>query len=198
MLIEKIKNFNIYLASQSPRRQELLKDLGLDFSIASKINVDETAPATLSGVEVALYLSEKKSDAYFQILKDNRLLITADTIVIVDDSILGKPIDENQAVEMLQQLSGRKHSVVTSVTLRTLTKKVTFYEETDVWFKKLTDDEINYYVNKYKPFDKAGAYGIQEWIGYIGVERIDGSFFNVMGFPIQKFYVELEKFIDAQ
>lgn len=196
MLLEKIKNYNIYLASQSPRRQNLLKQLGINFNIAVRINFDENYPNSLEKEEITMYLSDKKSFAYKHLIKENRVLITADTIVWVDGTVLGKPKNKSEAVEMLNILSGKNHSVITGITLKTTTKHHTFFCLTEVWFKNLSNKEINYYINNFKPFDKAGAYGIQEWIGLIAVEKIEGSYYNVVGLPIQKLYTELDTFLD--
>jgi septum formation protein len=195
MLLEKLKKYNVYLASQSPRRQKLLEQMNIDFLIASRVEVDEQYNFSLKREEIAMYLSEKKSDAYEFLLKDNRLLITADTIVWIDNRVLGKPADKVEASNMLKMLSGKRHSVITGITLRTVNKKHTFFASTDVWFRKLTHEEIEFYIENYKPFDKAGAYGIQEWIGLSAIEKIEGSYFNVVGLPTEKLYVELGKFL---
>lgn len=195
MLLEKIKQYNIYLASQSPRRQDLLKKLGFDFNIAVKKDVEETFHQSLEKEEIAMYLADKKASAYKNLIKENRLLITADTIVWINGEVLGKPKDNIEATEMLKKLSGKHHSVITGITLKTDTKHHNFFCTTEVWFKQLTFDEISFYIKNYKPFDKAGAYGIQEWIGLVAVEKIEGSYFNVVGLPVQKLYTELEKFI---
>ena len=195
MLLEKLKKYNVYLASQSPRRQKLLEQMNIDFLIASRVEVDEQYNFSLKREEIAMYLSEKKSDAYEFLLKDNRLLITADTIVWIENRVLGKPADKVDAGNMLKMLSGKRHSVITGITLRTVNKKHTFFASTDVWFRKLTHEEIEFYIENYKPFDKAGAYGIQEWIGLSAIEKIEGSYFNVVGLPTEKLYVELGKFL---
>ncbi len=195
MLPEKIKRYTVYLASQSPRRQKLLEQMNIDFLIASAVQADEQYNFALKREEIAMFLSKKKSDAYAYLLKDNRLLITADTIVWTDGKVLGKPADETEAVKMLKILSEKKHSVITGITLRTVEKEHTFFAETEVKFRKLTTDEILYYIKKYKPYDKAGAYGIQEWIGLVGIEEINGSYFNVVGLPTEKLYVELCNFL---
>lgn len=195
-IIQKASKYSIYLASQSPRRIELLKSLGIDFNIASNISVSEEYPSSLNGNEIAIYLSEKKSDAYYEIIKDNRLVITADTIVLCKTRVLGKPFDKKESFEMLKLLSNTTHRVVTAVTLRTINKKHTFFEETEVTFKSINEEEIYYYIENYNVLDKAGAYGIQEWIGLIGVEKINGCFFNVMGFPTQRFVKEFFRFSD--
>lgn len=184
---------DIVLASKSPRRQQLLKDLGLNFSVVLK-EVDEVYPSNLKKQEVALYLSKLKADAFLPDLKENQLVITSDTIVCLDDKIIGKPKDRDDAFNMLSDLSGKMHEVVTAVTLTSAEKQVSFYVTTQVYFKTLSNFEIDYYINHYKPFDKAGSYGIQEWIGYIGIEKIIGSYFNVMGLPVKELYDELERF----
>ncbi len=186
--------YYIILASNSPRRRELLAGLGLPFEVRVLEGIDESYPASLPVPDVAKYISEKKADAYRAILKPKHLIITADTVVIVDDKILGKPKDEAEAVLMLHEISGRTHQVTTGVCLLTTAFKHSFSVTTDVTFKTLSDEEILYYVHNYKPFDKAGAYGIQEWIGYIGVTQIVGSYYNVMGLPVQRIYNELIKF----
>lgn len=185
--------YTIILASQSPRRQELLKGLDLDFTTYVKEGIDENYPAEMDSSEVAGFLSHKKAQAYLDGLKDDVLLITADTIVVDGANVLGKPTDKNEAVAMLSALSGKSHQVITGVTLCTTKKTVTFSSTTEVTFATMTLDEINYYIDKYKPYDKAGSYGIQEWIGYIGVESINGSYFNVMGLPVQSLYKKLKE-----
>lgn len=185
---------HIILASGSPRRKFLLEQTGLSFTVL-KGEVSEDYPEGMAPEEVAVYLSEKKADHFEGELKDREtLLITADTLVLIDGRILGKPVDHDDAVAMLGALSGRMHTVITAVTLRSLQKSRTFTSTTKVFFKPLSRAEITFYLDHYKPFDKAGAYGIQEWIGYIGIERIEGSYFNVMGLPVQRLYQELENF----
>ena len=186
-------SWNIILASKSPRRQNLLKELGFDFEIRTK-EIEEIYPLELKREEVALYLSELKADAFSEELKENDLVITSDTIVCLNDDIIGKPTGREDALNMLGKLSGNKHEVITAVTLLSSTKRFSFYEETEVFFKELTRDEIAYYVDNYEPFDKAGSYGIQEWIGYIGIEKINGSYFNVMGLPVKRVYEEIIQF----
>ena len=194
MMLENLKSYNIILASKSPRRQELLKGVGLDFSVLTK-DVDESYPANMSVFDVAPYLSVKKAKAFDAAeLPDNYMVITADTVVIVNDMILGKPKDVDEARDMLRLLSGKKHSVVTGVTIHTKEKTKTFSVVSKVSFDVLDDAEIEYYVKNYKPFDKAGSYGVQEWIGYIGVNCVEGSYFNVMGLPTQKLYQMLKHF----
>lgn len=193
-MLDKLNNYNIILASKSPRRQELLKGIGLNFNVLTK-DVDESYPSRLSVYEVAPYLSLKKAKAFEDAeLPDNYMIITADTIVVVGDEILGKPKDKEKACEMLLKLSGKKHSVITGVTIRTKDRTKTFSAVSNVVFEKLDSEEINYYVDNFKPFDKAGSYGIQEWIGYIGVSAVEGSYFNVMGLPTQKLYTVLKTF----
>ena len=191
MLSEKLKNKNIILASGSPRRQELFKELGLDFSIQVKA-IEEIYPSTLKAAEITNYLAELKAAAFTD-LAENDIVITSDTIVWLNDKAIEKPKDKQQAIEMLQKISGKCHEVITSICIKTLTSKKVFYDVTKVCFKPLSEEEITYYVENYKPFDKAGAYGIQEWIGFIGVSKIEGSYFNVMGLPVHKLYEELMK-----
>lgn len=201
MLKDKLKKYNIILASKSPRRQFLLKELGLRFEIRTK-NTDESFPKKLKGKQIALYLCKKKADAFKNELKPNDLLITADTIVWINNKVLNKPIDYNDAVKMLKMLSGKIHTVYTGVCITSsispsLARKreirKCFVASTKVYFKKLSSPEIDFYIRKYKPYDKAGAYGAQEWIGYVGVEKIIGSYFNVMGLPLKELYEELIK-----
>ena len=185
--------YKLILASNSPRRKELLAGLGVPFEVRVLQDIDEHYPESLPVNEVARYIAKEKADAYRRIVASDELIITADTVVIVGDEILGKPVDEADAVRMLQLLSGRTHQVTTGVCLLTAEKERCFDVTTDVTFKTLTDEEIHYYVNRYRPFDKAGAYGIQEWIGYIGVTGLHGSYYNVMGLPVQRIYQELTK-----
>lgn len=196
MLLEKLKKFNIYLASQSPRRHKLLEQMGISFNIATNVAITETYPYSLHAEEIAMYLAEKKSDAYKHLLKDNRILISADTIVWHGNNVLSKPQNQAEAYKMLNLLSNNWHEVITGVTIRSLEKVKTFFCSTKVWFRTISKEEIDYYIQNFKPFDKAGAYGIQEWIGITAIEKIEGSYFNVMGLPTQKLYVELDKFID--
>ena len=183
--------YKLILASNSPRRKELLAGLGIPFEVRVLQDIDEHYPENLPVNEVARYIAKEKADAYRCIVAADELIITADTVVIVGDEILGKPADEADAVRMLKLLSGRTHQVTTGVCLLTAEKERCFDVTTDVTFKALTDEEIHYYVNRYCPFDKAGAYGIQEWIGYIGVTGLNGSYYNVMGLPVQRIYQEL-------
>ena len=187
------KNWNIILASQSPRRKQLLQELGYTFTQQSK-NTDESFPESLPKKEIATYLSRKKAAAFEDEIKQGDLLIASDTVVLLKDQILEKPTDENDAFRMIQELSGKTHLVITGVCLKSVEKETAFSISTKVVFKELEDEEIWFYINNYKPFDKAGAYGIQEWIGQIGVERIGGSFYNVMGFPSKEVYEAIESF----
>ena len=179
----------IILASNSPRRKELLNQLGLDFEVRVMKGIDESYPDNLPSKEVAEYIASKKSAAYS--IAPDELLITADTIVVVGQDILGKPHDREDACRMLREISGKTHHVITGVCIRTDSKQNRFSVSTDVRFKNLSDGEIDFYVDHFKPYDKAGAYGIQEWIGLVGVESISGSFYNVMGLPVQRIYEEL-------
>jgi len=191
MLSEKLKHKNIILATGSPRRQELFKELGLDFSIQVKA-IEEIYPSGLKAAEITNYLAELKAAAFTD-LAENDIVITSDTIVWHNNKAIEKPKDKQHAIEMLQELSGTGHQVITSICIKTQTSQKVFYDETMVYFKPLLMEEITYYVEKYHPFDKAGAYGIQEWIGFIGVTKIEGSYFNVMGLPVHKLYEELMK-----
>ena len=186
-------DYHIILASNSPRRRELLSGLGLDYEVRTLSGIDESYPDTLQGEEIPVYISSKKASAYLDALKDNELLITADTIVWLDGCVLGKPADEDEARQMLRDLSGKTHQVITGVTLATTTFQKSFASVSQVTFASLSEEEISYYVTHYHPMDKAGSYGVQEWIGFIGVERIEGSYFNVMGLPVQRLYRELKE-----
>ena len=187
------QNHNIILASQSPRRQELLTKLGIPFRLQPS-DVEEVYPPELKGEEVALYLCRLKADAFNREGIGEDILITADTIVCVDDLILGKPKDVPEASEMLKLLSGRRHEVITGVCMRSAKKEKLFAITSSVFFKELSEAEIEFYVKEYRPFDKAGAYGVQEWIGLVGIEHIEGSYYNVMGLPVKELYEELQKF----
>ena len=197
LLHEQLHSRRLLLASQSPRRRELLTACGLPYELAPKYDCEERYPADLAAEEVPLYLSQLKSRAYPAPLAEGDILLTADTVVVLDGRVLGKPHGREEAVAMLRSLSGRRHTVVSGVTLRTTERIHSFEARTDVWFRPLTDEEIDYYVDTFRPFDKAGSYGIQEWIGYAAIERIEGSFYNVMGLPVQKVYTELNKFLNA-
>lgn len=192
MLKEKLSNYNIILASKSPRRQQFLKDLDIPFTIQLK-EVEEMYPKELQASEITDYLADLKSKPFANSLTENDVLITSDTIVWLDNKALGKPKDTKDAFRILQALSGKKHQVITSVSLKGTNFQTIFNDTTNVYFKELTVDEINYYIENHQPFDKAGSYGIQEWIGFIGIERIEGSYYNVMGLPVQKLYKELLK-----
>ncbi len=185
--------FNIILGSSSPRRNELLKSLGFDF-IINPSNADENYPLNLKGHEIPVFLAKKKASSFNGVLTETDLLITADTIVWCEGEIFNKPINFEEGKLMLQTLSGKMHEVFTAVCLKSANKQIIFYDATKVYFKKFTNEEIEYYLNKYKPYDKAGSYGVQEWIGYIGIEKIEGSFYNVMGLPVKKLHEELMKF----
>ncbi|WP_300284896.1 Maf family nucleotide pyrophosphatase [uncultured Alistipes sp.] len=195
-LIEKLKDYRLILASRSPRRRQLLADCGLDFTLACDYEAEERYPADLAPESVPVFLSELKSEAYPRPLAAGEILITADTVVVAAGRILGKPSGRDEAVSMLRLLSGRTHSVVTGVTLRDASRRKSFDSRTAVTFRTLSEEEIAYYVDRYRPYDKAGSYGIQEWIGYVAIERIEGSFYNVMGLPVQKLYTALNDFTE--
>ena len=197
LLHKQLEKYNLILASASPRRRQLLSDCGLTFTLADKFECDETFDTSMPCNQVAEYLSTLKSNAYPKSLETNDILLTADTVVIADNRILGKPADRAEAVAMLTMLSGKSHSVMTGVTIRTAERTHSFSVESIVNFREITAEEIDYYIDTYKPFDKAGAYGIQEWIGYVAIESIEGSFFNVMGLPVQRLYVELSKIAES-
>ncbi len=188
-----LPDYNYILASKSPRRQELLRSLGVKFHVITK-EVEEKYPDTLYREEISVFLAELKAKQFLNNLKENDLLITADTIVWFKDEVLGKPGNRNEAIETLQKLSGHEHQVISGVSLTSTQKQKSFYSISNVRFKKLSISEIEYYVDEFKPYDKAGAYGIQEWIGYIGITSIEGSFYNVMGLPIQQLYTEIQSF----
>lgn len=192
-MLDNLKKYHIILASNSPRRHELMKGLGVDFEVKTLRNIDESFPDDLRANDVAQFIAERKADAYASIVHDNDLIITADTVVVLEDKILGKPHSRDEAIQMLRALSGKTHHVVTGVCLLTVNDRKVFKSITNVQFAQLSEDEITYYVDTYSPYDKAGAYGVQEWIGYIGVENIEGSYYNVMGLPIQKLYKELKR-----
>ena len=189
-----VDGYKIILASNSPRRKELLGGLGIDFEVRTLQGIDESYPDSLKGEDIPMYISKRKADAYKASMADDELIITADTIVYDQGQVLGKPKDAESAKAMLRQLSGHSHEVITGVSVVTKEKTVRFASTSKVFFDVLTDEEIDYYVQAYKPFDKAGAYGIQEWIGFIGVTRLEGSYFNVMGLPIQRLYKVLKDF----
>jgi septum formation protein len=194
MILENLKNKKIILASKSPRRASLLSDAGFEFEVFVKENINEN-PGKRKGKDAAIFLADEKAKHYNDILKPETLLITADTIVCLKGKILNKPKNAEEAKKMLKILSDKKHEVITGVCIKSSERKILFSVSTKVYFRKLSDNEINYYIENYKPFDKAGAYGIQEWIGIIGIEKIKGSYFNVMGLPVQKIYEKLSHFI---
>ncbi len=199
-MLEDLKKYSVVLASNSPRRKELLSGLGVNFSVKTLPDVDESFPDTLKGEEIPLFIARKKADAYkmlFSSVTSNEveeplLVITADTIVWLEDEVLGKPANATEARAMLSKLSGKKHQVITGVCLTTALWQKSFAAVSEVQFSSLTEEEMDYYIHNYCPYDKAGAYGVQEWIGFIGVESIQGSYFNVMGLPIQRLYRELK------
>ena len=192
-MLDNLKKYHIILASNSPRRRELLSMLDIDFEVKVLPDIEENYPSTLPVSEIAQYIAAEKAAAYRKVMADDELIITADTVVIVDDEVMGKPVDADDARRMLRKLSGRTHQVTTGVCLTTTDRQRQFSVTTNVVFKQLSDEEINFYIVHYRPFDKAGAYGIQEWIGCVGVTGLNGSFFNVMGLPVQRIYAE---FID--
>ena len=192
-MLGNLDKYQIILASNSPRRKELMSGLGVDYVVRTLPDVDESYPADLAGAAIPEYISCEKADAYRSIMQPGELLITADTIVWLDGKVLGKPEGREGAVEMLRSLSGKSHQVFTGVCLTTTEWQKSFTAASDVEFDVLSEEEIRYYVDKYQPMDKAGAYGVHEWIGYIGVKSISGSFYNIMGLPIQKLYGELKK-----
>ena len=193
MVPENLKNYQLVLASKSPRRQHLLNEIGLDFRIYVS-EVDEYFPPELGMTAIPEYLAELKANAVRNRLPENSLVIAADTIVWKDETVLGKPGNKEEALEMLRKLSGSQHQVITGVNIQSSTKKYSFHAVTEVWFDELTENEIAYYIDRFKPYDKAGGYGIQEWIGYVGIKKIEGSFYNVMGLPVHKVYQFLKKF----
>ena len=196
LLYEKLRNRRLILASKSPRRRELLSAVGLEYCLAGDYDVEECYPDTLPAEEVPEYLALLKSRSYPEQLSGEEILLTADTVVVLEGRILGKPHGREEAVEMLQALSGVRHRVVSGVAIRTAERCEHFSVSSDVWFRPLAREEIEYYVDTFKPFDKAGSYGIQEWIGYAAIERIEGSFYNVMGLPVQQLYVRLDRFLE--
>ncbi|MDR0427888.1 MAG: Maf-like protein [Dysgonamonadaceae bacterium] len=192
-MLENLSEYKIILASNSPRRKELLSGLGLEFEVKLLSEVEENYPPALQKEEIPIYLAKLKADACYPFLKKDTFLITADTIVWLGGKIFGKPQDAVEAKAMLRELSGKTHEVITGVALTTLEKQKMFYAVSNVKFAELTEEEIDYYIEKYKPFDKAGAYGVQEWIGYVGVENLQGSFYNVMGLPVRMLYMYLKE-----
>jgi septum formation protein len=194
MIIDKLNDFKIILASRSPRRQQLLFELGLKFDVVIK-EYKEIYPEGLSGEEIARYVAHEKAACFKNDISDNEIVITADTIVWCNNKVLGKPLNHKDAERILNEISGNTHEVITGVSLLSRSKELTFSDSTKVTFEPMTSKEISYYIDKYKPYDKAGAYGIQEWIGIIACSHIDGSYFNVVGLPVQKLYKELIRFI---
>lgn len=196
-LNDRLKNYNIILASQSPRRREILKMLGVDFKVVVK-DTDETFPPEMQGGAIPEHIAVLKASAFdsdLHSLPDNTIIIASDTIVYIDNKVIGKPKGREDAIKMLKTLSGRCHQVLTGVCIKTKDRQRSFFAESKVWFRELSDDEITYYVDNYQPFDKAGAYAVQEWIGAAAIAKIEGSYYNVMGLPSQMLYNELLKFI---
>lgn len=192
-MLDNLKKYKIILASNSPRRRELLSGLGVDYEVKIVPGIDEIYPESLNGEEIPVYIAQEKANAYRTSLQPDELVITADTIVYVDGMVLGKPVDEADACRMLRMLSGRTHQVITGVCLTTVDFQKSFASVTEVTFDTLSDEEIGYYVEKYRPMDKAGSYGVQEWIGFVGVTGLKGSYYNVMGLPVQRLYKELKE-----
>lgn len=193
-MLDNLKKYNIVLASNSPRRKELLQRMGVNFKVRTLFGIDESYPDSLRGEDIVRYISRNKAQAYRSSMAPNELLITADTIVYVEGEVMGKPKTAEQAKEMLHKLSGKSHQVITGVTIVTADRTENFGVTSQVKFAEVTDEEINFYVDNYLPFDKAGAYGIQEWIGIVAVEEIKGSYFNVVGLPVQRLYQKLKTF----
>lgn len=193
-MLENLNKYEIVLASNSPRRKELLQRMGVNFKVRTLFGIDESYPDSLRGEDIVCYISRNKAKAYQSSMAPNELLITADTIVYVDGEVMGKPKNAEQAKEMLHKLSGKTHQVITGVTIVTAKRTENFGVTSQVKFTNITDEEINFYVDNYLPFDKAGAYGIQEWIGIVAVEKIKGSYFNVVGLPVQRLYQKLKTF----
>ncbi|MBD9094116.1 MAG: septum formation protein Maf [Bacteroides oleiciplenus] len=192
-MLDNLKKYKVILASNSPRRKELLAGLGVDYEVRTLPDVDESYPESLQGADIPLYIAKEKADAYVAMMQPGELMITADTIVWLDGQVLGKPVDREDALRMLRTMSGRSHEVFTGVCITTTEWQRSFTAQTEVRFATLSEDEIAYYVDKFQPMDKAGAYGVQEWIGFIGVENISGSYYNIMGLPVQRLYRELLK-----
>lgn len=192
-MLDNLEKYKVILASGSPRRRELMAGLGVNYEVRILPDVDESYPDTLQGEEISLYIAKEKADAYIPMMQPDELIITADTIVWLDGKVLGKPRDREDALQMLRTMSGRTHKVFTGVCITTTDWQRSFTAQTEVRFATLSEDEIIYYVDNFKPMDKAGAYGVQEWIGFIGVENISGSYYNIMGLPVQKLYRELLK-----
>ena len=193
-MLGNLDKYRIILASNSPRRKELLSGLGIRYEVKTLPDIDESFPVGLDKMDIPVYIARAKADAYRELMKPDELIITADTIVWLEQEVMGKPADAADARRMLRALSGKTHQVITGVCITALDVQKAFSTVTDVTFACLSDEEIDYYVERYHPMDKAGSYGIQEWIGFVGVECISGSYFNVMGLPIQRLYTELKKF----
>jgi septum formation protein len=194
MIVDRLNKFKLILASRSPRRQQLLSELGLKFDVVLK-EYEESFPDGLNGEEIARYVAHGKALSFKDTIAENEIVITADTIVWCNNKVLGKPVDYDDAVTIIKEISGKTHEVITGVSILSKSRQVTFSDSTKVTFDTLTDEEISYYIEKCEPYDKAGAYGIQEWIGIVACTHIDGSYFNVVGLPVQKLYKELIKFI---
>ena len=194
MTIGKLNDYKIILASRSPRRQQLLTELGLKFEVVVK-DFDETFPSGLTGEEIARYIAYRKAASFENEIPENAIVIAADTIVWCNEKVLGKPVNKEDAFAILKEISGNTHEVITGVSLRSKSKEITFSESTKVTFEPFSEEETEYYIENYKPYDKAGAYGIQEWIGIIACSHIEGSYFNVVGLPVQRLYKELIEFI---
>ena len=192
-MLDNLKKYKVILASNTPRRKELLAGLGVDYEVRTLPDVDESYPEILQGADIPLYIAKEKADAYVAMMQPGELMITADTIVWLDGKVLGKPRDREDALQMLRTMSGRTHEVFTGVCITTTDWQRSFTAQTEVRFATLSEEEIAYYVDNFQPMDKAGAYGVQEWIGFIGVENISGSYYNIMGLPVQKLYRELLK-----
>lgn len=192
-MLDNLEKYKVILASGSPRRRELMAGLGVNYEVRILPDVDESYPDTLQGEEIPLYIAKEKADAYIPMMQPDELIITADTIVWLDGKVLGNPRDREDALQMLRTMSGRTHEVFTGVCITTTDWQRSFTAQTEVRFATLSEDEIIYYVDNFKPMDKAGAYGVQEWIGFIGVENISGSYYNIMGLPVQRLYRELLK-----
>ena len=195
MIAENLNNYRIILASRSPRRQQLLRELGLKFEVVNR-DYEETFPEELSGDEIARFVAHSKAVSFRNEIAHNEIVITADTIVWCNNKVLGKPLDHPDALRILNEISGNTHEVITGVSIFSIVKEVTFSVSTKVTFEPLSDEEIKYYISKFNPYDKAGAYGIQEWIGLIACSHIEGSYFNVVGLPVQRLYKELKDFIE--
>ena len=192
-MLDNLEKYKVILASGSPRRRELMAGLGVNYEVRILPDVDESYPDTLQGEEIPLYIAKEKADAYIPMMQPDELIITADTIVWLDGEVLGKPRDREDALQMLRTMSGRTHEVFTGVCITTTDWQRSFTAQTEVRFATLSEEEIAYYVDNFQPMDKAGAYGVQEWIGFIGVENISGSYYNIMGLPVQRIYNELKR-----